>query len=428
VAVERVSVAPRTLSLGVGETAIVTATVLPENADNRNVLWSSSAPGVATVDDEGNVKAVSAGSATLTATTADGGKTAGCAVFVPEPEYSSTDYSADGRVTQLQQATEGEGIDVVLMGDAYSDRLIADGTYARTMEFAMESFFTEEPYRSHRAMFNVWQVDVVSENELIAPDSSTALGCAFGDGTLVSGRDRVVMNYTPDAVSSTDRMDNAVLIVMVNDPGWHGTCYMYTSTQSGGDYGGGLSISYFSTGQNSGDLRQLLHHEANGHGFPKLADEYWYDDGASISTKDIAEYRQLSPLGWWKNIDLTSDPEQVKWSRFLTDLRFAGQGLGVYEGGFVWGRGVWRSTETSIMRYNTGGFNAPSREAIYYKINKLAHGAEWTYDYETFVAWDMAHRLAGYAARTAGVGVLKPVGHTPPVVIRRSWREAYDIN
>ena len=40
------------------------------------------------------------------------------------------------------------------------------------------------------------------------------------------------------------------------------------------------------------------------------------------------------------------------------------------------------------MNDNCGGFNAPSREAIYYRIHKLAYGPDWEYDYETFVAYD----------------------------------------
>ena len=49
--------------------------------------------------------------------------------FYPEI-YTSTDYSADGTYELLQSATVGNGIDVVLMGDAYSDRLIATGPTA----------------------------------------------------------------------------------------------------------------------------------------------------------------------------------------------------------------------------------------------------------------------------------------------------------
>ena len=44
-----------------------------------------------------------------------------------------------------------------------------------------------------------------------------------------------------------------------------------------------------------------------------------------------------------------------------------------------------------MMRSNTHGFNAPSREAIYKRVMQLAYGDGWTYDYEEFVAFDQAH-------------------------------------
>ncbi len=353
----------------------------------------------------------------------------------PDPVYyTSTDYSADGRVTLLQQAVEGAGIDIVLMGDGYSDRLIADGTYARTMDEAMEIFFTEEPYRSLRGMFNVWSVDVVSPNELFAWKSSTALGCRLEEAdTGVYGNNEACMEYALKAISD-DRMDNALIIVTVNDPSWHGTCHLYKPTNYM-DYpttlvtpGDGFAIAYQSLGENPYQRGLFLHHEANGHGFAKLADEYWFDDDATISPDAVEDYRRVSAFGWYTNIDLTSDPGQVKWWRMLVDPRFSWQGLGVYEGGLVWGRGVWRSTENSIMLDNTGGFNAPSREAIYRRIHQLAYGPAWEYDYETFAAWDMAHySVSPYSrAQTLGAGAVKPRGHTPPVVIPKSWREVFN--
>ena len=60
--------------------------------------------------------------------------------------YISTDYSRNGEVRQLQKATKGRGIDIVLMGDAFSDRQVEDGTYAAMMNKMMEAFFSEEPY------------------------------------------------------------------------------------------------------------------------------------------------------------------------------------------------------------------------------------------------------------------------------------------
>lgn len=334
--------------------------------------------------------------------------------------YMSTDYSRDGWVTTMQLASEGAGIDIVMMGDAYSDRMIDDGTYRREMEFAMECFFGEEPYKSHRGMFNVYSVEVVSPNELIADDSATALNCYFGEGSLVGGDHEMVKVYALKATSTVERMNRSSMIVVVNDPSWHGTCYM--NAPAGGDYGEGMSFAYLSTGGNQSEFRQLLHHEANGHGFPKLGDEYWYDDSEAISNDGRAEYEYYLPFGWWRNVDVTSDRAKVKWARFLTDSRYAGQGLGVFQGGFTYGRGVWRPTDNSIMRYNYGGFNAPSREAIYYRIHKLAHGEEWKYDFEEFVEWDMAHLTRSSTTRDPGEGLLRPMPHTPPVILPHSWR------
>ena len=70
------------LSLEVGGTATLTATITPSNATDQNVTWSSNAPGVATVDSSGNVTAVAPGTATITVTTEDGNKTATCVVTV----------------------------------------------------------------------------------------------------------------------------------------------------------------------------------------------------------------------------------------------------------------------------------------------------------------------------------------------------------
>lgn len=69
-------------TLLVGDTARLIANVAPADATNPAVTWSSSAPGVASVDPSGVVTAVARGAATITVTTADGGLTASAIVTV----------------------------------------------------------------------------------------------------------------------------------------------------------------------------------------------------------------------------------------------------------------------------------------------------------------------------------------------------------
>ena len=82
VPVTGVSVSPTTATIETGSTQQLTATVAPSTATNQNVTWSSSNTSVATVSSTGLVTGVSTGSATITATTADGGYTATCTVTV----------------------------------------------------------------------------------------------------------------------------------------------------------------------------------------------------------------------------------------------------------------------------------------------------------------------------------------------------------
>ena len=77
-----VSVAPTTATIKVGKTVALTPTVSPSNATDKSVSWTSSDTTVATVNSEGTVTGVAAGSATITCTTTDGGKTATCGVTV----------------------------------------------------------------------------------------------------------------------------------------------------------------------------------------------------------------------------------------------------------------------------------------------------------------------------------------------------------
>ena len=82
VAVTGVTLDKTSISLLVGDSETLTATVSPKDAANKKVTWKSSNAAIASVDANGKVTGVKAGEATITVTTQDGGKTATCTVKV----------------------------------------------------------------------------------------------------------------------------------------------------------------------------------------------------------------------------------------------------------------------------------------------------------------------------------------------------------
>ena len=105
VSVTEVTLDKTELTLAEGETETLTATVRPDNANNRKVTWSSDKTDVATVDGAGKVTAVKAGEAVITVTTEDGGKTASCKVTVKAKAVGVTEVTLDRAELTL---TEGE--------------------------------------------------------------------------------------------------------------------------------------------------------------------------------------------------------------------------------------------------------------------------------------------------------------------------------
>ena len=105
IAVTGVSLNKTSLSLTVGESQSLSATVSPSNASDKSVSWKSSNTSVATVDGSGNVKAVKAGTATVTVTTKDGSKTATCKVTVKSSSVAVTSISLNKKDLYL---SEGE--------------------------------------------------------------------------------------------------------------------------------------------------------------------------------------------------------------------------------------------------------------------------------------------------------------------------------
>lgn len=327
-----------------------------------------------------------------------------------DPNYNSSDYSANGKYVALQTATEGNGINIVLMGDGYSDRQIASGRYEADMRKAMEIFFSKEPYTSFRHLFNVYMVTLVSKREGCSNDyayGETALNCKVkSDGVSVDADTGDVYDYAKEIFGEQSyeyndgpKIDESTMIVIMNSTLYAGVCKMsspkYNTTK---DYGNGATLSFFSLCGDDTLFANLLIHEACGHGFGKLADEYYSSGNGAINDRGYYEIKDFEQWGWFKNVDATIGEaltaQTIKWKHFLNDSRYAGL-VGIYEGAYTYAQNAYRPTNDSIMQHvrgSNGEFNAPSREAIYYRIHKLAYGDSWQYDFEAFATWDAKNR------------------------------------
>lgn len=136
-----------TMELIKGDVAGIAFHVAPESANNTNISWSSDDTSVATVDESGNVTAVASGTATITATTEDGGFTATCKITVTDPETDvpETDETVDvpetGETVDVPETDEtvdvpetGETVDVPETEETLDEGTYGDGEFAQLPE------------------------------------------------------------------------------------------------------------------------------------------------------------------------------------------------------------------------------------------------------------------------------------------------------
>lgn len=327
----------------------------------------------------------------------------------------SVDFSEDGKIDTLQQHAKGEGIPIVLMGDGFVDQELADGTYRRVMEKAMENLFTEEPVKSLREYFDVFMINAVSENNDFGMGYKTAFSCklAGGNSTVIKGDDVSVQVYV-GKVLKEEKKKNSLAVVVLNTSVYAGTTYL--GYQDGNGKFIEFAIAYCPVIETleSEHFRQVLVHEAVGHGFGKLEDEYVYLDKGNVTTLEMQRIRTMQANGWAQNVDFTASKDTVLWASFLTDSRYQNEHLGVYEGACTYPKGAYRPSEDSMMNSNTCAFNAPSRKSLYEKVMKIGMDTEQVL-YEDFVTFDKAHLpemlpVAGYTrAALSGQSFARPV-------------------
>ena len=305
-------------------------------------------------------------------------------------EQYDADYS-DGEVMTLNTATKGPGIDIVFIGDGYDAKDIAKGTFKQNTEDGFKHFFGIEPYSTYKDYFNVYAVVSKSDDSGIGTVNTvidTKFGSYFTQNRIKAPAAVKCFQWAKRADASMD-LSKSLVIMLMNTSTYEGVTMMY------GD-GSAIACCPVSTDAYPYDFRGIIQHEAGGHGFGKLGDEYIYHN-AFIQTCNctccehpqgdddtMTSYGMYKSKGWYKNLSMTADAKQVPWAHLIYHKNYSDK-VDMYEGGYMHTRGVYRSEATSCMNNNIPYYSAISRQAIVERIKAYAGEA---FDFDDFVAKD----------------------------------------
>ena len=123
IAVIGVSLDKTSITITVGSTETIKATIEPEDADNQNITWTSDNPEVATVNEKGKVTGVKAGKAVITVITEDGEKTATCKVTVKDKEINVTEVKLNKTQTSILVGASETPVATVLPENATNQKV-----------------------------------------------------------------------------------------------------------------------------------------------------------------------------------------------------------------------------------------------------------------------------------------------------------------
>lgn len=318
-----------------------------------------------------------------------------CTVNQYDYEYGENEWLT------LQKATRGNngGINIVILGDGYDAKDISSGDYLTNIKQEVEYFFGIEPYTTYRDYFNVYTAFPLSTETGVGTVNTiryNRFNTTYTGGVGLTADYDEIFNYALNAPTVTqDNLKQTLIIIVPNSTDYGGITQMWED-------GSAIAFCPLSTYGYPLDSRGVIQHEAGGHGFGKLGDEYIYHNAFidfcnCLCCGHTDEFNNVKNLGWYENLSLTGKMHEVPWSHLIFDNRYSDI-VDIFEGGFMHNRGVFRSEQSSCMNNNIPYYSTISRESIVKRIKRYAGE---TYSYEEFVAND--RRDAGTVTRSSSV-------------------------
>ncbi|NOZ40472.1 MAG: PEP-CTERM sorting domain-containing protein [Planctomycetes bacterium] len=248
-------------------------------------------------------------------------------------------------VTLIDNGPSSNRVDMVFLGDGYTQSDLDAGTYAAQVTGYLDYMFDSsgvlaDPFPRYQNFFNAYAIEVVSnESGADKPSQNVFVDTALDATYETNDIDRLL---SVDSVKASDQLNAGLAGTGV-------TADMQFITVNDTKYGGsGGTWATFAGGNSS--AREIALHEV-GHSFSSLADEY-----VTFSEP----YVGLEPL----QVNVTTDPAGAKWSPWLgfDDPRGSNLDIGVYEGAHKYETDIYRPSLNSKMRSLNRAFDAVSRE------------------------------------------------------------------
>lgn len=349
------------------------------------------------------------------------GKPITCYYKVEQFDYQ---YDEDGQL-QLQRHTKGKGINIVFIGDGYDAEDISKENYLNDVREGMEYFFAIEPYKTYKDYFNVYVDFPLSYESGVCSNvniwRTTKFDTTYGagdDGRLKVNFDDMmayVLNDVTGTVVNAGNVNQTLIISILNSDVYEGLTNMWFT-------GAAIAAVPHSRYSYPNDYRGLIQHEAGGHGFGKLDDEYIYHRDhirncpcQCCTHADDVEF--WKSIGWDRNVSLNGKYKDIDWKHLIFDDRYQDI-VDIYEGAHMHSDGIYRSELNSCMNNNVPYYSTISRQAI---VERILDYAGEKFDFETFVSMDSREMGDKFLTRSGSQGsVSSPIYGNAPRMVKGS--------
>lgn len=281
------------------------------------------------------------------------------------------EYHSTGSVITFQKMRDENPVTLVIFGDGFTHKdLKVDGVFEKKATEAIEFMFNTEPFKTYRDYFNVYIIPVESKESGISYESSpkdTYFKCLDrSGGTLVADKFKVyeALNaFCPDIVEGKTDDKKAVVAILTNHNTFGGNSYPDQK-------GGGYCISAIADRPDMKDFKNVFLHEFGGHTFGRLGDEYSQYGNDNYTAGYIPGH--YFPVPAEQNLACNQYQCIPEWRRMMNEDKDKFPKVGMFEGGGLYQRGIYRSEASSCMVSNLPYFNAVSRFLIAKRIMTIA--------------------------------------------------------